>query len=87
MKLYISMDMEGIPGTFNWEHEKHDPQAVKRYCFNHIRDLIQALEQCPENADLTDILIADSHSIGENLEYDITLLDERITLISGGPRP
>jgi len=87
MKIYISMDMEGIPGTINWEHEKRDPLAVKKCIRDHIEDLIHAIRCSKQNMLITNILIADSHSNGENLDYDITALDDRIELISGGPRP
>jgi len=31
MKIYISTDMEGIPGTFNWEQEKTNrPEVLKK---------------------------------------------------------
>jgi D-amino peptidase len=36
---------------------------------------------------VTEITLADSHSNGDNLAYDITGLDERLSLISGNPRP
>lgn len=87
MKLYISLDMEGIPGTFNWDHEKKNPLAVKKSIHDHLKDLIDAISNSRKNEQITQIVIADSHSAGDNVDYDFCRMDERIELISGGPRP
>lgn len=87
MKIYISIDMEGMPGTFNWEQEKTDRTAVKRNMQNHVEDALAAILCSPEAKTIDEIVIADSHSAGDNLDYSITALDKRISLISGGPRP
>ncbi|HRY84603.1 MAG TPA: M55 family metallopeptidase [Candidatus Cloacimonadota bacterium] len=87
MKLYISLDMEGIPGTFNWENEKLDRPMVRKAIRGHIEDLIEGIRESRHSDDISEIVIADSHSAGDNLDYDITGLDERIYLISGSPRP
>lgn len=87
MKLYLSLDMEGMPGTFSWEHEKSDRAAVKR-CFRaHVQTVLEAVLSHPVSPRLEEIRIADSHSAGDNLDYDITMMDKRISLISGSPRP
>lgn len=87
MKLYLSLDMEGMPGTFNWAHEQSNREAVKRCFRTHVQDFLQAILLHPKSPDLEEIRIADSHSAGDNLDHDITLMDERITLSSGAPRP
>lgn len=87
MKLYLSLDMEGMPGTFSWEHEKTDRSAVKRYFRAHVQNVLETILSHPASASLEEIRIADSHSAGDNLDYDITALDPRISLISGSPRP
>lgn len=87
MKIYISVDMEGIPGTFNWEHEKVDRPSVRKYMMDHVRQAVEQILAHPQATDIQEITIADSHSNGDNLFYDITALDKRITLISGSPRP
>lgn len=43
MKIYISVDMEGIPGTFNWEHEKIDRPNVRRYMMDHVEYTIDEI--------------------------------------------
>jgi D-amino peptidase len=87
MKIYISLDMEGIPGTFNWEQEKDNRGAVKAYMAAHLQTVIEGIKSTPQNSMIDEITIADSHSGGDNIEYTFTELDERINLISGNPRP
>lgn len=87
MKIYISTDMEGMPGTYNWEQEKTNRAAVKACYTAHVEDCLKAILASDSGSKITEICIADSHSAGDNLDYSITALDDRIALISGGPRP
>lgn len=87
MKIYISVDMEGIPGTFNWEHEKVDRISVRKYMQEHIMTALEAILSSDKNPVIEEVVIADSHSHGDNLYYELTDLDPRISLISGDPRP
>lgn len=87
MKLYISLDMEGVAGTFNWRQEESDREHVRKYMTKQIEWVIEGINQSKKNSEIKEILIADSHSYGDNLLYDITELDDRIHLVSGNPRP
>lgn len=87
MKIYISLDMEGIPGTYNWEQEANNRAAVKGCMLAHLTDIVQTIKDCRQNHLIDEILIADSHSSGDNIDYTFTALDERISLINGNPRP
>jgi D-amino peptidase len=87
MKIYISLDMEGIPGTFNWEQETNDRAAVKACMTSHLQTIIETIKGSRQNHLIDEITIADSHSNGDNISYDFTGLDARINLISGNPRP
>jgi len=87
MRIYISVDMEGIPGTYNWEHERTDRAAVKACFRHHVECVLEAILAHPKAPAIKEILIADSHSAGDNLDHDITAIDERVSLISGSPRP
>ncbi|MBW6516069.1 MAG: M55 family metallopeptidase [Candidatus Cloacimonetes bacterium] len=87
MRIYISLDMEGMPGTWNWEQEKRDRNSVKKAIYNHTKDVIEAILGSVENSKISEIIIADSHGMGDNLDYEITALDKRISLVSGSPRP
>lgn len=86
MKIYISTDMEGMPGTFNWDQEKTDRASVRRNYTRHVQTVLENIIAHPRSAEIDEILIADSHSAGDNLDYSITALDRRIDLISGCPR-
>jgi D-amino peptidase len=87
MKIYISLDMEGIAGTFNWKQEDKDRQSVKKQITNQVEWIIKGIKESSKNSLIDEIVIADSHSGGDNLSYDITEIDDRIHLISGYPRP
>lgn len=87
MKIYISMDMEGIPGTYNWEHEKKNPSEVKKCIHAHLQDVIEAIIQHPKSSEIDEITIADSHSAADNVDYEFCRIDKRVNLISGSPRP
>lgn len=87
MKIFISLDMEGIPGTFSWEQEKNERSVVRKYMTQQISWVISGIQESECDAEVEEILIADSHSRGDNLLYDITSLDKRISIISGDPRP
>ena len=50
MKIYISIDMEGIPGTWNWEQEKKDRNSVKKAIYEHTRDVLEAILTSEENS-------------------------------------
>lgn len=89
MKIFISIDMEGIAGTFNWKQEKSfgERQIVKKNFRRQVEWVIEGIHQSTVNNEIDEIVIADSHDMGDNLEYDVTELDDRLYLISGSPRP
>ncbi len=87
MKIYISLDMEGICGTYNWEQEKKDRSNVIYAIRKQMEFIIEGIHESAVNRKITDIIVADSHSSGDNLPWSFTELDERLSLISGSPRP
>lgn len=86
MKIYISLDMEGVAGTFDWKQEKADRAMVRKCMTAQLDWVLQGIHESAVNEQVEEILIADSHSGGDSIAYDFTDLDERIQLISGGPR-
>ncbi|HNT52924.1 MAG TPA: M55 family metallopeptidase, partial [Candidatus Syntrophosphaera sp.] len=54
---------------------------------HHVETVLKAALASPQASSIEEIVIADSHSAGDNLDYSITSLDKRISLISGSPRP
>ncbi len=87
MRIYLSLDMEGMPGTWDRQQEKKDRDRVRKAVYDHVKDVLEAIFESEENKKITEIIIADSHEMGDNLDYEITAMDKRISLISGCPRP
>lgn len=87
MKLYISVDMEGIAGTFDWRQEETDRTMVRKCMTQQLEWMLEGIKSSVVNAEIQEIVIADSHSKGDNLFYDLSALDDRVYLISGAPRP
>ncbi len=86
MKLYISLDMEGIAGTFNWKQEDTDRSIVRKWMTQQVEWIISGIKDSTADRQITEILLTDSHLNGDSIFYDITALDDRLHLISGGPR-
>lgn len=87
MKIYMSIDMEGMPGTFSWAQEEAGDRAkVREYIYMQMEWILDGIRASSKNSEISEIIIADSHYKGDNLHYSFTELDERITLISGRPR-
>ena len=89
MKIFCSIDMEGIAGTFNWSQEDQfgTRQLVKKCIKNQVEWVIKGIHESEHNHLIDEIVIADSHNNGDSLEYDITEMDDRLYLINGSPRP
>jgi D-amino peptidase len=87
MKIYISLDMEGLAGTFDWRQEDKNKNAVKQCFYQQMEWVLEGIQKSKVNDDITEIVIADSHASGDNLDYSFTAIDDRISLISGTPRP
>lgn len=87
MIIYISLDMEGICGTFDWEQETKDRSSVINAIKKQVEFVIDGIKKSDKNTAITDIIIADSHSKGDNLPWIFSEIDERISIISGSPRP
>lgn len=82
--MYLSADMEGISGVFNWamtESDKPDWQRARELMTGDVNAAIQGARL----AGATEILVKDSHGDGDNLL--IERLEGGVTLIQGwGPQ-
>ncbi|MDN5359162.1 MAG: D-amino peptidase [Thermotogaceae bacterium] len=89
MKLFCSIDMEGIAGTINWQQEDAfgTRQQVKKCIRKQVEWVIKGIHESKQNHIIDEIVMADSHNNGDSLDYDITELDDRLYLITGSPRP
>ena len=87
MKIYISVDMEGMAGITAPFQEKEEVISFRRALHNQIRWIIEGIRQSVRNNEIEEITISDSHGSGTNLSYDeLSQMDERISLVSGSPR-
>lgn len=86
MKIYISLDMEGIAGTFSWSQEESNRAEVRKCMMHQIQWIIEGIHSSKANKDVKEIVVADSHSGGDSMLYEITGTDDRLHLISGYPR-
>ncbi len=77
MKVFISVDMEGIAGLANWK-ELREVMSKEMEA-----DLLAAINGALE-AGANEILVADSHSVGMNISPEV--LPDKVTLIRGFPR-
>src|SRR5438477_4505226 len=87
MKIYISLDMEGIAGTFTWTQEENNRAEVRKCISQQVEWIIDGVHASKANAKIEEIVIADSHASGDSLLYEITGLDDRLHIITGYPRP
>ena len=87
MKIYISIDMEGMAGICSTRQESDDNVRFRKAYEQQIEWVIEGIQQSSKNDEIEEITLSDSHGYGRNLSYDLTEMDERITLISGSPRP
>ena len=88
MKLYISVDMEGLAGITNWKDETEDRERSRNAMNEQVEWVLEGISKSKHNKEITHIYIADSHGGGQNLSYDrLNDKDERVWLVSGSPRP
>ena len=87
MKVYISVDMEGLAGISGFSQETNDRERFRQVMNENVQWVIEGIQQSQRNQAITEITISDSHSVGRHLDYNLTELDDRVSLISGAPRP
>ena len=79
MKIYISVDMEGLAGIVHFSQEKEEQARFRKAMHNQLQWVIEGIQKSEKNAEIEEITIADSHGSGMNLDYDILSdLDDRI---------
>ncbi|MFO8059277.1 MAG: M55 family metallopeptidase [Bacillota bacterium] len=84
MRVYISVDMEGIAGVANWDETGHRGEDYGRF-----RELMTLEANAAATAALESgadtVVVNDSHGGMRNMI--IEKLDPRVELISGSPKP
>ena len=87
MKLYISLDMEGMAGICQPVQQTEDRAAFREALHMQLGWLIEGIQRSERNDEITDIVVADSHGEGTNLVYSqVSAMDPRISLVAGSPR-
>lgn len=87
MKIYISVDMEGMAGITAPYQETGEKESFRRALHNQVRWIIDGIHQSCKDGEIEEITISDSHGGGTNLSYDeLSQMDDRISLVSGSPR-
>jgi len=85
LKVFVSVDMEGIGGVSTWEiqagSEGRDYDTFRRLMTLEVNAAIAGAF----DAGATEVLVGDSHGDAQNL--DLELLDKRVRVIRAWPRP
>lgn len=84
MRVYVSMDAEGISGIYNFQQVLPDGMDYD-YSRKLMAGDINAAARGAFDAGATEVYVNDAHNYGNNLL--IADLDERIRLCSGSARP
>ena len=85
LKVYISVDGEGIGGVSSWSKQS-SPEGADYEQFRRLMTLeVNAAVSGAYDAGATEILVSDSHWDGQNLDPE--LLDRRVHVVRGWPRP
>ncbi len=80
MKVYISVDMEGITGVSLWDETIKGKHDYDRYRVQMTKEALAAVNGALK-AGATDIIVKDAHEDGKNLIHD--MLPEEVKIISG----
>ncbi len=84
MKIYISADIEGISGVTDTDHTKRegkDYSSARRLMTKEVNAAVEGAF----NGGATEVVVNDSH--GSMINLLIEELDERVTIVSGSPKP
>ncbi|MFI0451628.1 M55 family metallopeptidase [Actinomadura sp. 6N118] len=84
MKVFVSVDMEGISGLTDPEEMRAGGRGYERGCELMTGDANAAIRAAFDSG-ATTVVVTDSHSSGKNLRAD--LIDERCSLIRGPYKP
>lgn len=85
MRIYISMDAEGISGIYKLGQVMPSHQTLYPWAQRMMANDVNAAVEGAYRAGATQVIVNDAHNAGNNLLID--QLDERVDLISGGIRP
>ncbi|HCF37760.1 MAG TPA: peptidase M55 [Thermosipho africanus] len=79
MKIYVSIDFEGLGGVTQWSDVEYGVKFKQNYLMEQLKAFLRA-------TDGNYVLLVDSHAMGDNILWEITKEFENVELISGGLR-
>lgn len=87
MKLFISVDMEGIHGTTSWS-DLEGPSRAANYerAWLELSWILRGIASSGGNSLIEEICVCDSHARGEGIPFK-GFGDPRVTTVRGYPRP
>ncbi|MCX8095338.1 MAG: M55 family metallopeptidase [Caldisericia bacterium] len=78
MKIFISVDMEGISGLTYWKEKE---EKIEKFMTDEVLAVIDGIKDFNKEAE---VVLCDSHAYGRNL--DIKRIYDDVKIISGYPR-
>lgn len=84
MKVYISVDIEGVCGVVDIDHTRRDGKDYTIARKLMAEEVNAAVEGAFEGG-ASDVIVNDSH--GSMINLVVEDLDERVTIVSGSPKP
>jgi D-amino peptidase len=85
LKVYISADMEGISGVSSEKNQSSPASADYEKFRRLMTQEVNAAISGAYDAGATEVVVSDSHWEGNNI--DMELLDPRVRIVRGFPRP
>ncbi|GAB6189826.1 M55 family metallopeptidase [Marinitoga arctica] len=79
MRIYISFDFEGLAGVTQWSDVTKGKDYKQHYAMEQLKALLKPLRD-------HEVIISDSHAMGDNILWEITKEFSNVHLISGGIR-
>ncbi|ABR31761.1 peptidase M55 [Thermosipho melanesiensis] len=79
MKIYVSVDFEGLGGITQWSDVVHGVRYKQNILIEQLESFLDAVG---ENY----VLVSDSHAMGDNILWDITRKYDNVEIISGNFR-
>ncbi|MGJ8454820.1 M55 family metallopeptidase [Pseudothermotoga sp. U03pept] len=81
MKIYVSVDMEGLAGISTWsEVTPKQNRESSELLYEHLRSLLEGLFETDK---VEYVMISDSHGTGDNIPYRITQEFEKVEIVHG----
>lgn len=86
MKIFVSVDMEGIHGTTSWSNLEGPARAAHyERAWLELSWIVRGIASSPLDGEISEICVCDSHARGEGLPFK-SFGDPRVVMVRGYPR-